>query len=176
MIIVPCETELLEEVDQWLSSHCQGMRLNGDSIELVANTSSSELELVLESQSHSPAATAGAQHDAKESQEVQGLWLNKVKDRIQAEASLCREFSAKRLSENAKRVYAARAAALEFAFKLLTETSNPMDYVNNPVPDHYVHPTERGTRSRRIETQHCTELSDDTQGCSAEHKTETVVN
>ena len=176
MIIVPCETELLEEVDQWLSSPCQGMRLNGASIELVAHTASSELELVLESQSHSPAATAGAQHDAKESQEVQGLWLNKVKDRIQAEASLCREFSAKRLSENAKRVYAARAAALEFAFKLLTETSNPMDYVNNPVPDHYVHPTERGTRSRRIETQHCTELSDDTQGCSAEHKTETVVN
>ena len=168
MINVPCETELLEEVDQWLSSHCQGMRLNGDSTELVANTANSELELVLESQSHSPAATAGAQHDAKESREVQGLWLNKVKDRILAEAILCREFSAKRLSENAKRVYAARAAALEFAFKLLTETSNPMDYLSNPVPDHYVHPAERCIRSLRIETQHFTEVSKDVQVCSGE--------
>lgn len=152
MINVPSESELLEEIEQWLTSHCKGVRLNGDSIELTANPTSTELELVLESQSNIPATTRCVQHDSHESLEVHSVWLNKVRDRIRVEASLCREFSARRLSENARRIYAARAAALEFAFKLLTETSNPMDYLNGPVPDHHVHPPERGIRSRRSET------------------------
>jgi hypothetical protein len=168
MINVPCETELLEEVDQWVSSHCQGLRFYVDSPELPVITTSPELELVAASHSQLPAATPGLQRDVEESPETLGAWLKKVRDRIRAEASLCREFSARRLSEDARRIYAARAAALEFAFKLLTESSNPMDYLSNPVPDHHVHPPERGIRSRRSETQHPTEVSNQTLACQGE--------
>jgi hypothetical protein len=168
MINVPCETELLEEVHQWVSSHCQGLRFYGDRPEQAGTTTSPELELVVESDSQLPAASPVSQRDVEESPETLGSWLNKVRDRIRVEASLCREFSARRLSENAKRIYAARAAALEFAFTLLTETSNPMGYVDTPVPDHHVHPPERGIRSRRSETQHFTEVFKETPVCPGE--------
>ena len=165
MINAPCENELLEKVHQWVSSHCQGIRFYGDSPEQPVTTSSAELELFAESHSQLPAESPVGQRDIEESPERLGVWLNKVRDRIRVEASLCREFSARRLSENARRIYAARAAALEFAFKLLTETSNPMNYLDNPVPDHHVHPPERGIRSRRSETQRFTEVSKETQVC-----------
>lgn len=168
MINAPCENELLETVHQWVSSHCQGIRFYGDSPEQPEATSSAELELFAESHSSLPTESPVGQRDIEESPEKLGVWLNKVRDRIRVEASLCREFSARRLSENARRIYAARAAALEFAFKLLTESSNPMDYLSNPVPDHHVHPPERGIRSRRSETQHPTEVSNQTLACQGE--------
>lgn len=168
MINAPCENELLEIVHQWVSSHCQGIRFYGDSSEQPVTTSSAELELFAESHSQRPSESTAGQRDREESPESLGVWLNKVRDRIRVEASLCREFSAKRLSENARRIYAARAAALEFAFKLLTETGNPMDYLDNPVPDHHVYPPERGIRSRRSETQRFTEVSKETQVCPGE--------
>ena len=157
MINAPSETELLEEVDQWVSVHCQGLHFSGDSLEMAAVTADAVLAVVLETQT-APTAAIPYFHN-KELLNVESVWLNKVRDRIQAEASLCREFAARRLSENAKLIYAARAAALEFAFKLLTDTSNPMGYVDSPVPDNHVHAVERGTRSRRIETSNFAELS-----------------
>lgn len=157
MINAPSETELLEEVDQWVSVHCQGLHFSGDSLEMAAVTADAVLAVVLETQTAPTAATPYFHN--KELLNVESVWLNKVRDRIQVEASLCREFAARRLSENAKLIYAARAAALEFAFKLLTDTSNPMGYVDSPVPDNHVHAVERGTRSRRIETSNFAELS-----------------
>ncbi len=157
MINAPSETELLEEVDQWVSVHCQGLHFSGDSLEMAAVTADAVLAVVLETQT-APTAAIPYFHN-KELLNVESVWLNKVRDRIQVEASLCREFAARRLSENAKLIYAARAAALEFAFKLLTDTSNPMGYVDSPVPDNHVHAVERGTRSRRIETSNFAELS-----------------
>lgn len=168
MIIAPCETELLEEVDQWVSVHCRGMRSTGDCLEMEAVTSGSDPALVLESQTTPSAATPCFRRDNKDSLDVQNIWLNKVRDRIRVEASLCREFSARRLSENAKRIYAARAAALEFAFKLLSDPSNPMSYADSPVPDHHVHAVERGIRSRRSETSSLAEQSLEPQANSAD--------
>ncbi len=157
MINAPSETELLEEVDQWVSVHCQGLHFSGDSLEMAAVTADAVLAVVLETQT-APTAAIPYFHN-KELLNVESVWLNKVRDRIQVEASLCREFAARRLSENAKLIYAARAAALEFAFKLLTDTSNPMGYVDRPVPDNHVHAVERGTRSRRIETSNFADQS-----------------
>jgi len=162
------ETQLLEEVEQWVSVHCQGMRFTGDSLEIEAVTSGPELAPVPESQPATTAATPYFRTDNKELPEVESAWLNKVRDRIRVEASLCREFSSRRLNENARRIYAARAAALEFAFKLLSDTSNPMGYVNSPVPDHHVHSVERGIRSRRSETSNFAELSPEPQAQSAD--------
>ena len=158
MINAPSETELLEEVDQWVSVHCQGLHFSGDSLEMAAVTADAVLAVVLETQTVPPAATPYFRPYNNELLNVESVWLNKARDRIQAEASLCREFAARRLSENAKLIYAARAAALEFAFKLLADTSNPMGYVDSPVPDNHVHAVERGTRSRRIETSNFAEL------------------
>ena len=166
------DTELLDKIDQWVSSHCEGSRFDGDSPSLAATAASFEFESVPESHSQVPAANPSLKSDVKESLEVQGVWLNKVRDRIRAEASLCREFSVRRLSENARRIYAARAAALEFALKLLSDTSNPMGYLDKPVPDHHVHPSERGIRSRRSETQLLTEVFEETQACQQNEKTE----
>ena len=162
------ETELREEVEQWVSVHCQGMRFTGDNLEMKTVTSGAELAPVLVSHPAHTAVTPGFSPDNKEWPDVKSAWLNKVRDRIRVEASLCREFSARRLSENAKRIYAARAAALEFAFKLLSDTSNPMGYVDSPVPDHHVHSVERGIRSRRSETPNFAELSVEPQVDSAD--------
>ena len=67
----PCETELLEEVDQWVSVHCRGMRFTGDSLEMEAVTSGPELALVLESQTAPTAATPYFRPDNKDLPDVE---------------------------------------------------------------------------------------------------------
>jgi hypothetical protein len=161
------ETELREAIEQWVSVHCQGMRFTGDNLEMKTVTSGAELAPVLVSHAAHTAVTPCFPPDNNELSDVKSSWINKVRDRIRVEASLCREFSSKRLGENAKRIYAARAAALEFAFNLLSDTNNPMGYIDSPVPDHHVHSVERGIRSRRNETANFSELPPEPQADSA---------